>query len=124
MRSLALLALLLPMLLLGCRDSSSAESGPQQTVGQMLAAAKAGDWVTYVDDFYGETHKFRDDGDRQMLIERFQTKWGPQVVETLQQVAQIEPRLTDGGEKAVFDLGDGRQFALYRDDAGGWKFHL
>ena len=42
----------------------------------------------------------------------------------LRQVSRIEPRISADGSRAVFEVGEGRQFTLHRGDAGGWKFHL
>lgn len=38
----------------------TAKSGtlsPEQTLARLIELARAGDWETYVDDFYGESHK-------------------------------------------------------------------
>ena len=32
---------------------------PKDTVARLLELAEAGDWETYVNDYYGEAHKFR-----------------------------------------------------------------
>ena len=37
---------------------------PEDTVARLLQLAEAGEWEAYVDDYYGETYKFNDDGDR------------------------------------------------------------
>ena len=130
------LALLVSVIMVGCREDAAASSdlgvapvvtavpGPSQTAADMLALAEAGDWAAYVDDFYGETHKFRNGGDRLQLIERFETKWGDQVVVMLRQVAGISPQVSADGSRAVFDFGEGRAFTLHLDDGGRWKFHL
>ncbi len=127
---------LVSFVLVGCREDATASPvrsaapavaeapGPSQAAAGMLALAEAGNWSAYVDDFYGETHKFRDDGDRRQLIERFETRWGDQVVVLLRQVAGIEAEVSDDGSQAVFDFGEGRAFTLYLDDGGHWKFHL
>jgi hypothetical protein len=96
---------------------------PQETVARLLELAESSDWETYVDDYYGEVHKFKDQGDRTALVSRFREDWGGQVIETLRQVQEIEPRLSPNGAEAVFDLGEG-EFILYKDGAGRWKFHL
>ena len=96
---------------------------PQETVARLLELAEAGDWETYVDDYYGEVHKFKDQGDRTALVSRFREDWGGQVIEALRQVKEIEPRLSADGTEAVFQLGDGG-FTLYKDETGNWKFHL
>jgi len=130
------LATLVSLVMVGCREDAAASPvrraapvvtevpGPGQIAADMLARAEAGNWAAYVDDFYGETHKFRDGGDRLKLIERFETKWGDQVVVMLRQVVKIKPRVSDDGSRAVFDVGEGREFTLHLDDGGRWKFHL
>ena len=115
------------------RDSSASQSTlktanekpttPADTVARLLELAEAGEWETYVDDHYGEVHKFRDEEDRAALVSRFREDWGVQVIEALRQVKSIEPRLTADGTEAVFELGDSR-FTLYKDEEGHWKFHL
>jgi len=133
---LATLASLVSIVLVGCREDAAASSvrgaapavteglGPRQTAASMLALAEAGNWAAYVDDFYGETHKFRSDRDRRQLIERYETRWGEQVVVLLRQVAGIQPHVSDDGSQAVFDFGGGRRFTLYLDADRHWKFHL
>jgi len=95
----------------------------QETVGRLLELAEAGEWETYVDDYYGEIHKFKDQGDRTALVSRFREDWGGQVIEALRQVKEIDPQLSADGTEAVFELGDGG-FTLYKDETGHWKFHL
>ena len=96
---------------------------PQETVARLLELAEAGDWETYVDDYYGEIHKFKDEGDRTALVSRYREVWGVQVIDALLQVIEIVPRLSADGTEAVFELGDG-EFTLYKDETGDWKFHL
>ncbi len=135
-RTALVFATLVSLVLVGCREDAAASPvqgaartvtkapGPRQTAASMLALAEAGNWAAYVDDFYGETHKFRDEGDRRQLIERFKTRWGDQVVVLLRQVAKIEPQVSDDGSQVVFGFGDGRRFTLYLDADRHWKFHL
>lgn len=52
---------------------------PKDTVARLLELAEAGDWETYVNDYYGEAHKFRDEGDRTVLVSRFRDDWALQV---------------------------------------------
>ena len=96
---------------------------PQETVARLLKLAEAGEWETYVDDYYGEIYKFKDEGDRTALVSRFREDWGVQVIEALRQVMKIDPRLSADGTEAVFELGDDI-FTLYKDATGNWKFHL
>ncbi len=96
---------------------------PKATVRAMLEAAEAGDWGTYVDDFYGEAHKFRNESDRLKLIEMLE-KRGPGIVESLRRVSTIDPTITSDGSQAVFPLDGDQRFTLYRNEAGRWMFHL
>jgi len=133
-RTTLVLATLSTLALAGCRQDAAASPdrdpavtktpGPSQTAASMLALAEAGNWSVYVNDFYGETHKFRTDADRQQLIDRFENKWGDQVVVLLRQVATIKPQVSADGSQAVFDFGAGQAFTLYLDQGGNWKFHL
>ena len=95
----------------------------QETVARLLELAEAGEWETYVDDYYGEIYKFKDEGDRTALVSRFREDWGVQVIKALRQVMEIDPRLSADGTEAVFELGEGA-FTLYEDATGNWKFHL
>ncbi len=95
----------------------------QETVARLLELAEAGEWETYVDDYYGEIYKFKDERDRTALVSRFREDWGVQVIKALRQVTEIAPRLSADGTEAVFELGDG-EFTLYKDETGNWKFHL
>ena len=95
----------------------------QETVARLLELAEAGEWETYVDDYYGEIYKFKDEGDRTALVSRFREDWGVQVIKALRQVMEIDPRLSADGTEAVFELGEGA-FTLYKDATGNWKFHL
>ena len=97
---------------------------PEATVARLLELAEAGEWETYVDDYYGETHKFKDEGERDLLVSRFRDDWGEVVIESLRQVKDLEPKISVDGRNAVFELGDNGKFTLYKDDEGRWKFHL
>ena len=96
---------------------------PEATVQHMLELAEAGEWGTYVDDFYGEAHKFRGASDRQKLIEMLSRK-GPGIVQALRQVSTVEPVISSDGSQAEFPLGDGNRFTLYWEGSGRWMFHL
>ena len=108
---------------LAINDTDETPVTPQETVAGLLKLAEAGEWETYVDDYYGEIHKFKGEGDRNALVSRFREDWGVQVIEALRQVRQIDPRLSADGNEAVFELGDG-EFTLYKDETGDWKFNL
>ncbi len=127
-RTALVLATLVSLALIGCREDVASPyqrgPGPKKTVIRMLALAEAGNWSAYVDDFYGETEKFRDDRDRWQLIERFEGKWGEHVVTVLRDVTRIEPQLSDDNDRAIFDLGRGRQFTQYLGTDRHWKFQL
>jgi len=97
---------------------------PKDTVARLLELAEAGDWETYVNDYYGEAYKFRDEGDRTVLVSRFRDDWAVQVVEALREVQEIEPILIADDTEAVFQLDGGDGFTLYKDEKGHWKFHL
>lgn len=96
---------------------------PKATVQQMLQLAEAGDWGTYVDDFYGETHKFRGPADRDKLVDMLQ-KRGAGIIEALRKVSTIEPTISSDGTQAVFPLNETDRFTLYRNDSGQWTYHL
>ena len=72
------------------------------TLSAMLEAAEAGDWEKYVDEFYGEQHKFRSSSDRDKLVLRFREKWGSKVIAGLKEATQVEPYLSGDGSKAIF----------------------
>jgi hypothetical protein len=100
-------------------------SDPQlatQTIEAMLALAQAGDWGAYVDGYYGESYKFQSAADRDALVQRFQERWGDQVITALEQAAQIEPNID--GDQALFLVDGNPVFVLYRTTDGGWAFHL
>jgi hypothetical protein len=96
---------------------------PAATIAKLLELAEAGDWETYVDDFYGEANKF-EEGDRDKLVARFRDQWGPKVIEGLKGVVDVEPRLSDEGSEAIFEIDGQIAFKLFRDAEGRWTFHL
>ena len=96
---------------------------PESTVAAMLELAEAGNWESYVDDYYGEQDKFQE-GDRDKLVARFRDKWGEQVAEQLKVVADITPELSEDGNLATFKVDETSGFKLYKADDGLWKFHL
>jgi len=97
---------------------------PESTVERLLELAEAGDWGTYVDDFYGEQHKFRPGRDDRDLLVRRLSERGEQITGVLRRLTGMQPQLTEDGTRAVYDLGDERNFTLYRADDGRWTFHL
>ncbi len=93
-----------------------------ETLGRMLDVATRGDWAAYVDDHYGEQHKFRSPADRDALVRRFEEKWGEQIVQALGRAATLPVQIDE--DRAVFLNSDEAAFILYRSEDGGWKFHL
>lgn len=98
-------------------------SHARSTLSAMLGAAETGNWEKYVDDFYGEQHKFRSSADRDKLILRFKEKWGSRVIPGLREASKVKPYLSEDGRKAIFQLKNGK-FILYKNEKGKWMFHL
>ena len=107
----------------GCSRSQSQSTSPTATLSAMLESAEDGDWEKYVDDYYGEQHKFKSPSDRDKLVSRFRDKWGSQVIAGLKEASQVEPELSEDGTKAIFQLSNG-EFILYKNEQGNWTFHL
>ena len=107
----------------GCSRSQSQSTSPTATLSAMLESAEDGDWEKYVDEYYGEQHKFKSPSDRDKLVSRFRDKWGSQVIAGLKEASQVEPELSEDGTKAVFQLSNG-EFILYKNEQGNWTFHL
>jgi hypothetical protein len=104
-------------------DTMSDGAQASATVAAMLALAEEGRWAAYVDEYYGEAHKFDSPDDRIALVERFEQQWGTRAIEGLQQAASVAPVIDEEG-RAVFTV-DGRPvFVLYKSDDGRWTFHL
>ena len=102
---------------------AGSKSDAVATLSAMLKAAEAGNWEKYVDEFYGEQHKFRSSKDRDSLVARFRQKWGSRVIPGLREAAQVKPELSGDGTKAIFQLKQGK-FILYKNEKGKWTFHL
>jgi hypothetical protein len=115
MRSTLVLSLVLVALACGA-------PGPAATVKDMLALAEAGDWGAYVDDYYGEQHKFDSPADRDALVNRFRDQWGARVLPALKAASETEPRIE--GNKAIFEKDGKTVFVLHRSPDGKWTFHL
>ena len=95
----------------------------RDTITSMLTLAEAGDWAGYVGQFYGESHKFAGPEDQARLVERFETRWGEQIVPMLNKIAPLTPTI-DGQGRALF-VEDGKTvFVLYRHEDGRWTFRL
>ena len=107
----------------GCSRSQSQSISPTATLYSMLEAAETGNWETYVDEYYGEQHKYKSPSDRDKLVSRFRDKWGSQVIAGLKEASQVEPVLTEDGTQAIFQLSNG-EFILYKNEQGDWTFHL
>jgi len=121
-------------LLSGCGPSSAdagsesesarapAVESPAQVAASMLALARAGDWATYIDRYYGEQHKFQSPDDRDRLAEMLASR-ADQIVRGLEQVQGVTPEIAPDGSTATFTLPGGDAFTLYRS-SGAWTFHL
>ncbi len=108
---------------LGFGCSQSQTTLPTGTLSAMLEAAEDGNWEKYVDEYYGEQHKFKSPSDRDKLVSTFREKWGSQVIAGLKEASQIEPELSEDGTQARFQLSNG-EFILYKNEQGSWTFHL
>ncbi len=107
-------------------DASASISDEVQaaaTVRAMLALAEDGEWDAYVDDYYGEAHKFDSPSDRKALVDRFEQQWGTRVIDGLRQAASVTPMIDEEG-RAVFSVNGQSVFVLYRAADGRWTFHL
>ena len=69
----------------GCSQSQSQSTSPTATLYSMLKAAEAGNWEKYVDEYYGEQHKFKSPSDRDKLVSRFREKWGSEIIAGLKE---------------------------------------
>ncbi len=107
----------------GCSQGQSQSTSPTATLSAMLEAAEDGDWEKYVDEYYGEQHKFKSPSDRDKLVSRFRDKWGSQVIAGLKEASQVEPEFSEDGTQAIFQLSNG-EFILYKNEQGNWTFHL
>lgn len=93
-----------------------------ETIDEMLMLARAGDWASYVDRFYGETDKFTSPADRDALVARFQGPWSERVLTALERAAGVDPEIQ--GDQAVFNVDGEPAFVLHRDADERWTFHL
>ncbi len=123
--------------LIGCGTSNVAQHEPSEaareshrsdedlaaeTLSRMLDVATKGDWGAYVDQYYGEQHKFRSSNDRDALVARFEQKWGERIVPGLKSAVKLPVQIE--GDLAVFRDGEAAVFFLHRNESGSWKFHL
>lgn len=98
---------------------------PEETVARLIELAKTGDWETYVDDYYGESHKFEGLAERrEAVIARFRDKWATDVLEGLEALDEGKATISDDGKKAVFMKDGVPSFNLFLSDDGRWTFHL
>jgi hypothetical protein len=102
---------------------ADSKSDAVATLAEMLKAAEAENWEKYVDDYYGEQHKFRSSKDRDSLVSRFKNKWGNRVISGLREASQVKPKISDDGTRVIFQLENGK-FILYKNEQGKWTFHL
>ena len=87
--------------------------------------ARAGDWETYVDEFYGESHPFEGLAERRnAVVARFRERWADEVLAGFEALDGGPPEITDDGKKAVFSLNGEPSFNLFLSDDGRWTFHL
>jgi hypothetical protein len=98
---------------------------PEETLSRLKELAAAGDWETYVDDFYGESHKFEGKQERRdAVVARFRDKWASEVVEGFDALDEGNATIIEDGKKAVFTLDGEPSFFLFLDDNNRWTFHL
>ena len=91
----------------------------------MMELARAGDWETYVDDFYGEAHKFEGNSDRRdALVAKFRDQWGDKLLSGFEPLEGKTAEIVDNGKKALFNVDGDNLFTLYLSDDGKWTFHL
>ena len=95
----------------------------RETIASMLKLAEAGNWSNYVDQFYGESHKFRGPEDQAKLVQRFETKWGAKLLPVLQMINPLTPTIDEQG-RAVFSQDGNLIFMLHKHEDGRWTFHL
>jgi hypothetical protein len=105
-------------------ENAADSSDPRTALLTMLELAETGDWESYVDQFYGEKHKFTDPSDQEKVVQRFRDGWGATVVEQLNTLRDVNPEIIDDGKRASFAMPDGNVFYLYKSDTGKWTFHL
>ena len=124
-KNLLILSVMIGWLSVGvsCSVTQSQQTSPTVTLSAMLKTAEVGNWEKYVDEYYGEQHKFQSPSDREALISRFRERWGNQVIAGLKEASQVEPELSEDGKKAIFQLSNG-EFILYKNEQGDWTFHL
>lgn len=106
----------------GAAEMTPDQKAAAQTLQAMFKLAQSGDWGEYVDRYYGETHKFGSDADRDALVRRFEERWGEKVVDGLERVVGSVPEISEG--KAIFNVEGKPGFVLHRAPDGSWKFHL
>ncbi len=102
---------------------SSDSQAARDAIASMLKLAEAGDWATYVDQFYGESHKFGGPEDQAKLVNRFETSWGEKILPALRVVTTLTPTI-DAEGRAVFTRDGATIYMLYKHKDGRWTFHL
>ncbi len=107
----------------GCSQNPSQSTSPTETLSAMLELASEGNWEKYIDEYYGEQHKFKSPSDREQLVSRFREKWGSKVIVGLKEASQVEPELSQDENQARFKLSQG-ELILYKNEQGKWTFHL
>ena len=98
---------------------------PEETLARLIELARAGDWETYVDDFYGESDKFEGIAERRdAVVARFRDEWADKVVAGFEPLEGKTAEIVEDGKKAVFSVNGEPAFMLYLSDDGRWTFHL
>ncbi len=105
--------------------AKSGSLSPEETLARLIELARAGDWETYVDDFYGESHKFEGMAERRdAVVARFRDKWADKVVAGFEPLEGKTAEIVEDGKKAVFNVDGKPLFILHLSDDGRWTFHL
>ena len=105
--------------------TKSKSLSPEETLARLIELARAGDWETYVDDFYGESHKFEGMAERRdTVVARFRDEWADKVVAGFEPLEGKTAEIAEDGKKAVFSVDGEPSFMLYLSDDGRWTFHL
>ncbi len=103
----------------------SKSPSPEETLTRLIELARAGDWETYVDDFYGESHKFEGMAERRdAVVAKFRNQWADKVVAGFEPLEGKAAEIVEDGKKAVFSVDGKPSFMLYLSDDGRWTFHL
>ncbi len=114
--------MLLLVVLVGCGASPEGET-VDAAIARLTELAVARDYATLIDERYAETHKFRGPEDREALIHRFETTYGPGLVENLGKLSGIERTFSEDGAKVSWSA-PGFRFNMVRSEDGLWRFTI